>query len=108
MAIDIINKHLKKAKAEHFKSRHTGFLMTAINTGLWFAQKYYWLTTENLIYAPVVVLNLTQKGSYFHPKWIETEKQARVTSFKEKFHDTLVIQYSNTSSEALKSPVFKQ
>ncbi len=104
MAIDIIKEHLKKAKAEHAKSRQTGFLSIAINTGLYLTQKYYELITENPVYASAVVLNPTQKRHYFDAKWIEKEKQVQVASYKDTLQDVWDTKYSNTSPETPKSP----
>lgn len=104
VAIDIIREHLKKAKAEHLKGRHTGFLGTAINTGLSLAQKYYKLITENPVYAAAVVLNPTQKWNYFDAKWTEKEKRLQVASYKETLQDTWVTQYSSILPEPPQSP----
>lgn len=53
---------------EQSRGRHTGFLSTAINTGLNLAQKYYELIMENPVYVAAIVLNPTQKCHYFDAK----------------------------------------
>lgn len=83
MVINIIKEFLKKAKAEHTKSKLTKFLSIAINTRLSFTQKYYKLITQNLFYATIVVLNPTQKWHYFNAKLTENEKQVKIASDKD-------------------------
>ena len=108
VTIDIIRKHLKKAKAEHSRGRHTGFLGTAINTGLSLTQKYYELITENPIYAAAVVLHLIQKWYYFNVKWMEKDKQLQVASYEETLRDIWVTQYHTTPPDTPKSPSSKR
>ncbi len=61
MSIDIIKEHFKKAKTEHVQNRNSGFLITAINTALTLAQKYFKLISEIPVYSAALLLNPTQK-----------------------------------------------
>ena len=108
VTIDIIREHLIKAKAEHLKGRHTGFLGIAINIGLSLTQKYYELITKNSIYAAAVVLHPIQKWHYFNAKWTEKDKQLQVISYKETLRKIWVTQYCTTLPETPKSPSSKR
>lgn len=61
VCIDIIKENLKRAKTEYVRSKNSGLLVTAINTVLNIAQKYFKLISETLVYSAALLLNPTQK-----------------------------------------------
>lgn len=61
VCIDIIKKHLKKAKTKHMQNQHSGFLATLINTALTLAPEYFKLISETPVYSATLLLNPTQK-----------------------------------------------
>ena len=98
VCIDIIKEHLKRAKTEYIRSRNSGFLVTAINTALNLAQKYFKLISETPVYSAALLLNPTQKWDYFESKWQDPERKNQADEYRENLQDVWSRQYKKNDS----------
>lgn len=98
ICIDIIKEHLKRAKTEYVRSRNSGFLVTAINTALNLAQKYFKLILETPVYSAALLLNPTQKWNYFESKWQDPKRKNQAEEYPENLQDVWSRQYKKNDT----------
>ena len=98
MCIDIIKEHLERAKTEYVRIRNSGFLMTAINTVLNLAQKYFKLISKTSVYFSAFLLNPTQNRDYFESKWQDPKRKNQAEKYRKNLQDLWSRQYKKNTS----------